>query len=144
MKKVLYSLLCLGVIGFVGCKEGTSQAPPKPGQPGDANEPRTLTVTSPGNQTITQNLTDELTVSIDRDNFNSPVRISLENLPSGVEVVTENMTIPPGQDSLTVTLKASPTATAVSEHLVRVIARPVNEEGLKEAVTDFKLEVKNQ
>jgi hypothetical protein len=138
MKK-LALLAVVGVMGgLVGCKEGSSSAPPtNPGAKGASA--RKLTVKSPGMQTITQDKTDEMTVGIDRDSFTGPIAIEVRNLPAGVSVATQQLTIPADQSSVTVTLKADPTADPVSDHVVTLAAKA---DGMPEAVTDFKLTVK--
>lgn len=142
MKKILCSMLAVGLIGLVGCKEGTSQAPPKAGQVGDQTKPRKLSVTSPGGQVVMQDQTDELTVSVTRENLTSPVSVELRDLPNGVKVTTQDMTIPAGKDSITVTIKADSNATVAKDHVVKVAAKAKDEKDLPEAITDFKLDVK--
>jgi hypothetical protein len=124
--------------GFVtGCKEGSSVAPStNPNKPGEV---RKLEVKSPGSQTVTQDQTDEFTVDIDRHNFKGPITIKIDQLPTGVKVVTQDLTIPEGKDSVTVTIKADATATPTDKHKVRVTA---SGSGMPEASTDFELTVK--
>ena len=142
MKRVLCALVAAGLVGLVGCgKEGTSTAPPKPGQPGDANERRKLEVRGPTDQSITQNETEEMSISIDRENFTSAVKIELSDLPKGVTVVTPDLTIPAGKDDIKVTLKAAPDATVAKDHVVKVTATATGETDLPPANTTFKLDV---
>jgi hypothetical protein len=143
VKKVYCLIAGVSVAALAGCDKGTSTAPPTgAGANRGTSEVRKLTVTSPGEQTVTQDRTDEMTISIDRDNFASPVEIELTNLPKGVSVVTKEMTIPADKDSLTVTVKAAPDAPPVDNHKARVVARPKNEAGLKEAAVEFDMDVK--
>lgn len=134
----------LGFVFVVGCdtKKAESTAPSKnPEKPGVA---RKLTVKSPGSQTVTQDKTDELTVSIDRDNFSAPVTIELKNLPKGVTVETKDLTLPADKNSLTVTVKAAPDAPAIVDHPVTVTAKAKDQTDLPDATTDFKLTVKTK
>jgi len=107
-------------------------------QPG-VSSARKLTVKSPGSQTITQDRTDEMTVSIDRSGFTGPVTIDVRNLPTGVTVATKEMTVPADKSSITVTTKANPDAPPVSDHVVTLTAKSAD---MPEAVTDFKMTVK--
>jgi ABC-type Fe3+-hydroxamate transport system substrate-binding protein len=138
-------LSCL-VIGAAllaaGCQQGSSTAPStNPNRPGDT---RKLTVTSPGDQTVTQDRTDEMTISINRDNFSGPVAIELRNLPAGVELVTKDLTIPADKSSITVTIRANPTAAPADDHVVTVVAKAKEQADLPEATTTFKLDVKSK
>ena len=138
MKRFALLTVVCGLGAAVGCKEGSSTAPAtNPGKSGAAT--RKLTVKSPGMQTITQDGTDEMTVSIDRDNFTGPVTIEVRNLPAGVTVLTQELTLANEKSSTTVTLKAGPTAAPVSDHVVTLAAKAAD---MPEAVTDFKLTVK--
>jgi outer membrane receptor for ferric coprogen and ferric-rhodotorulic acid len=140
MKHLLSTCAALAVVGLAGCKEGTSTAPST-----NTNRPesaRKLTVKSPGSQTLTQDQTDDMTISISRDHFSGPVDIHLKDLPQGVSVVTKEMTIPEGKDSVKVTVKADPGAPATSDHQVIVQAKPQGQPDMQEATVDFKLTVK--
>lgn len=140
MKRFICSVLGLAVVGLAGCQQGSSVASStKPGAPG---ETRVLKVTSPGEQNITQDGIDDMTISISRTNFNGAVEIKIDNLPKDVKVTTEDLTIPAGKDSLTVSLKASPTAGVVEDHMVKVTATAKGESDMQPATVEFKLDVK--
>ena len=141
MKRLLIPAMLITSLALTGCSnEGTSTAPPKAGTAGtNNNERRKLTVKVPTEESITQNETAEMDISIDRDNFKDAVTIELRNLPAGVTVVTDTLTIPVNQDSITVTLKASPTATVAEDHQVTVAAKSGD---MPEAVANFKLDVR--
>ena len=139
MKRGIFLSVGLALI-LSGCKSATTTAPSS--DPNQPDKTRELTVKSPGDQNIKQNGTDEMSVSISRKNFESPVAIQLRNLPDGVEVVTQDTTIPAGKTSLNVTIRAKPEAKPVTEHKVEVVAIPREEKGMPEVVTDFKLNVK--
>ncbi len=151
MKRIYIELASVGVaiIALAGCdNEGTATAPattgnPAPATPGTpapaAQERRKLTVTAPGEQNVTRDIATEFTVSVNRDNFAGPIGIELRSLPVGVSVITKEMTIPAGKDSLTVSIKATPDAPVVDDHLVKVAAKATD---MPEAVTDFKLDVR--
>ncbi|MCI0704407.1 MAG: hypothetical protein L0241_25395 [Planctomycetia bacterium] len=141
MKRV--SVILFGLVALsLGCEKGTSTAPST--DPTRPKSERRLSVTSPGEQTVTQDKTDEMTISINRDNITGPVDIELKNLPPGVELVTQDMTIPAEKSSTVVTIKASPTATPVEDHVVTVIAKAKDVKDLPEATTTFKLDVKSK
>lgn len=141
MTKLLSLIAAGSLVVLVGCnKEGSSTAAPKPGHNPDAV--RKLTVKSPGDQSVTRDQTDEMTVSVDRDNFAGPVQIEVKNLPPGVSLVTTDMTIPAGKDSLTVTVKAAADAPVVEDHKAQVTARAEDQKDMKEAAVDFTIDVK--
>ena len=145
MKRLTYGIAACALAAAIGCKKGTSTAPGT-GRTNSTNRSaddtaRKLTVSVRG---ITQDLTDEITVMIDRDNFSAPVDIRFDNLPKGVSVVTKEMTIPADKDSMTVTLKAAPDAPPVTDHPAKVSANAKNQSGLGEASTEFKLTVKSK
>lgn len=127
------------VVAAIGCQQGTSTDPST--DPSRPRSERRLTVTSPGIQTVTTDRTDEMTIAINRDNFTGPVDIEVRNLPSGVDLVTKDMTIPADKGSLTVTIKAAPTAQPVNDHTVTVAAKAKDQKDLPEATTTFKLDV---
>jgi hypothetical protein len=132
---------CALAAAVVGCNQGTSTAPGtsrSTNQSADDTK-RKLTVSVREDQVITQNLTDEVTVMIDRDNFSGPVDIKISDLPSKVSVVTDKMSIPADKDSLTVTLKADADAPPVTDHTAKVTAKAAD---MPEASTTFKLTVK--
>ena len=139
-KRLTFVILGLTVLTAVGCEKGTSTAPST--DPSRPRAERRLTVTSPGEQNVTQDKTDEMTISINRDNFTGPVEIELKNLPTGVEVVTKDMTIPTDKGSAVATVKAAPNAAPVKDHVVTVLARAKDQKDLPEATTTFKLDVK--
>jgi len=143
MNRIYLVAFGVTVFALAGCgKEATSTAPAKPGTqaPGDKPaEKRKLTVKAPGTQNVTQDKTTEFSVSVDRENFAGPIDIELRDLPKGVSIVTKEMTIPAGKDSVTVTVKAAPDATAMENHVVKVVAKAKD---MPEAATDFKMDVK--
>ena len=140
MKRAILTSFGFALILSLGCKSSTTTAPSS--DPNQPDKVRELTVKSPGDQSVKVNGTDELSVSISRKNFETPVAIELRNLPPGVEVVTQDLTIPAGKDSVNVTIRAKPEAKPVGEHKVQVAAIPKAEKGMPEVITDFKLDVK--
>jgi uncharacterized protein YhdP len=148
MKYRHYALFCFGLVLFAGCQHGSSTAPSTApsaapnANNNSANPPRKLTVTSPGSQTIRQDKTDEMTVSISRSHFASPVKVEIRHLPAGVTVDTKDLTIPADKTSLTLTLKAAPDAKSVDNQKVTLAAKATNEKDMEEATVDFDLSVK--
>ena len=142
MRRIILSLAATaGLIG-AGCDKGTSVAPST--NPAKPDAERKLTVTSPGEQNITQDKTDEMTISINRDRFSGPVDIELRNLPAGITVTTTDLTIPADKGSATVTIKAAATAAPADDHMVTVAAKAKDQKDLPEATTTFKLDVKSK
>ena len=130
--------LALGLV--VGCQETTTTGPATKTTSSGKPLVKKLTVMEAKSQTIKQGDTDKVTIMINRDNFDDPVTISLNDLPAGVTVIGHEMTIPAGSSSLTVELKANPDA-AVGDHMVQVAAKAP---GLDENVQSFKLTVKEK
>ncbi len=142
MRRRHSTALGLMILVAVGCHQGTSTAPST-----DPNQPRAerrLAVTVAGQQTVTQDRTDEILVTAVRQNVGGPVDVELRNLPTGVEVVTKDMTIPADKLALTVTIKAAPKADPVAGHVVTVAAKARDEKDLQEATATFKLDVKSK
>ena len=136
------AIIC-GLFAGTGCgKTVTSSAPSK--DPAKPNTARKLSVKAPTSQSVTQDKTDELSVTVDRDGFSGPVTISLKNLPKGVTVETKDLTLPADKNSLTVTIKAAPDAPAVIDHVVQVMAKANEQADLPEVASDFKLSVKTK
>ena len=65
-----------------------------------------LTLVKPSNQTLRRGETNEIAISIGRDNFGGPVKVKFAKLPKGVEAV-ETRDIPAEQTHATYTLHAS-------------------------------------
>ena len=141
MNKVYCLIMTGALVVATGCnKESTSTAPPKPGQ--DQHATRKLTVKSPGDQNVTQDQTDDMTISISRTDIGGPVDIELKGLPTGVSLVTKEMTIPAGKDSLKVTVKADPKAPPEEKHKVQVVAHAKDQPDLQPVTVDFNMNVK--
>lgn len=126
----------------VGCGTGTATAPSK--DPNKPNAERKLKVTVPNSESVTQDRTEEVSISISRDHFTGPVAIEFRSLPAGVSVTTQDMVIPADKSDLKVTLKATATAQPAKDHAVMVAARAKDEKDLPEATANFKLDVKSK
>lgn len=138
-------ILCgavLGALALAGCTKATTTAPGT--NPDKPSSTRKLTVTSPGDQSVTVNNTDKFTVHISRDHFDGPVEVQVKALPPGVTVVTPNMTIPAGQSSLEVTIKADDKAQPVEKHPAQVVARAKDQPDLQETSVGFGVTVKGK
>jgi hypothetical protein len=141
MTRLTCALAACALAAVVGCNTSTSTAPGTSRSTDRAADgtTRELSVSVRGNQVITQDRTDEITVMIDRDNFSAPVDIKVDDLPDGVKLVTEEKTIPADKDSLTITLKAAADAPPVTDHPAKVTAKA---QDMPPAETTFKLTVK--
>jgi hypothetical protein len=133
---MMLAVACASMVGLLGCNKGTSVAPSS--NPAKPSDQRKLTVTEMGKQKVTQDQTEDMTISIGRTHFDGPVTIALENLPTGVSVTTKEMTIPAGKDSLVVTVKAEPKAPVVTDHAVTVSAKAPD---MPAATATFKMDV---
>jgi ABC-type glycerol-3-phosphate transport system substrate-binding protein len=133
--------MLLGIVVLtIGCQQGNSTAPSTdPNRPGAV---RRLTITVAGSQTIRQDGTEEVAVTIGRENIKGVVDVEFRNLPPGIAVVTKEMFIAADKSAMTVALRATPTATPVEDHVVTAAARARDEKDLPEVTTTFKLSVK--
>ena len=68
--------------------------------------------------------------------------MEIRNLPAGVSVVTPDMTIPAGKDSMEVTVKAEKDAKVVDNHKVQIAVKPREQKDIPEAVVQFDMDVK--
>ena len=136
MKKLI--LLMSALILTAGCNNTTSTVATKISTKTGEPIVKKLSLTAAKEQTISRNSTDKVSISISRTNFDDAVVIAISNLPTGVEVVEKEMTIPSGATTLTLTLKASADA-AQGEHKVTISATTA---GLEKTTQDFKLTVK--
>jgi len=143
MKRLGAALLGLAVFLPAGCEKGQSTAPStQPARADKGESPRKLTVRAMSEQTVTQDRADEITVYVNRDNFDGPVDVALENLPPKVTLETKDTTIPQGQNSIKLTIKAAPDATPMDNHKVKVVAKPKDQPDMQPATLEFDLDVK--
>lgn len=141
MKRLNCMVVGMALLGLAGCQQGTATAPGT-GTGTEGTKVRKLTVTSPGDQTVEGDKTDELTITISRSHFNGPVDIELRNLPATVSIVNKDLMIAADKTSLKLTLKADLAAKAIEKHKVLVAAKAKDEKDLPEATVEFALSVK--
>lgn len=96
-----------------------------------------LKLIQPKDQTLQRGKTNDVAVSIARDDFTGPVAIEVTQLPAGVKVTNSKTEVPSTDKSTTLTLHAQPDAALVTNHRVIVIARA----GDMEVAEGFKLTV---
>src|SRR5436190_7345644 len=133
----------LAVICSLGCENKTTttgSATTPAGTSRKAGEVKKLTLKAAAQQTIKQGDTDDLTIKIDRSNFDDPVTIRLKDLPQGVTCNMSEVVVPSGATEIKVTLKAASDA-AVGEYKVKLDAQAP---GLDENVQTLKLTVKDK
>lgn len=133
----LWSALGLAVALAAGCQETTSTGPATTQTSTGKPAVKKLTVMASETQNIARGDTDKVLVTIDRDNFNEPVTIRLNDLPRGVELVGGPAVIPADSNTATLEIKASDDA-EVGEHHVQIDATAP---GLAENLQTFKLTV---
>jgi len=141
--KPLHVFCALGLAACLaaGCENKSTTTGSVPGpRPSGTAAVKKLTVKAPTSQSIKQGDSNQVSISIDRDNFNDPVTIRLEDLPTGVTCVENQVVVPAGEKSIKLTLKAAPDA-MVGEHDVKVDATAP---GIDENVQTFKLNVKDK
>jgi hypothetical protein len=99
-------------------------------------------VKSPKEETIKQNGTAEVEISVSRENFKGPVELAFSDLPAGVTVVSTDLTIPADKDSLKVSLKADADAKVEKDQKARVTAKAKDQKDLPPDSVAFIIEVK--
>jgi len=87
-------------------------------------EGRSLTATTPASMTIHRGDSAPLEVGVDREKFTGPVKVSIFQLPKGVE--SDKSSISAETTSATFILKAASAADLVSNHAVGVTVEDPN------------------
>jgi uncharacterized membrane protein len=137
---IVFGLAALGAWGCENKTTTTGSAPPA-AMPGKSSSAvKKLTLKAAAEQTIKQGDSHELTIKIDRSNFDDPVTVHLNDLPQGVTCSMNEVIIPAGATETKVTLKVAPDA-VVGEHDVKIDAKAP---GLDENVQTMKLTVKDK
>jgi hypothetical protein len=136
----LGTAFAMAMVVAAGCQETTTSGPATKVNRSGEPAVKKLTVMAKKNQTISQGGSDKISVAINRDNFNDPVTIRLNDLPQGVESLQSEVVIPAGSSSAMLEIKAMPDA-AIGEHEVRLAA---SAPGLDENVQMFTLTVKEK
>jgi hypothetical protein len=142
MKRIGSAFVGLAMILFTGCSTSGTGATAPSTNPDKPNAARKLTVKVPVEKTIKQNGTVDVDISISRDHFAGPVDIEIRHLPAGVSVVTPDLTIPAGKDSVKATLRAAADAKVVVDAKFQVAAKAKEQKDMPEDVQDVKIEVK--
>ena len=136
---VAIGLLTVSLI--LGCEKSTTTGPASstaaPNRTTGAPALKKLTLVALKNQIIKQGETDEVLVTITRDNFDDAVAIGFDHLPPGVTLVESGPSIAKGEMTKTVTLKAADDA-AVGETDVTLFAQAP---GVDKNTLVFKLTV---
>src|SRR5262249_54983820 len=118
--------------GTTGCPKGGERKTVE-GEGG-----KKLSVKAPGDTSVKQGDTAPITVSITREKFNDPVELKFTDLPEGVIIVENDLTIAKDINESKLTLKAATGAKPVDDHKVTVTA---SGGGMKQDVS-FKVTVK--
>ena len=132
MGRFTFALLFTGLlVGLGACEKTTVGAKGKK-----------LTLTKPADQTIRRGETNDIKISIDREDFRDAVTVHFEGLPQGVRVQDETRQIMAEDSSGTFTLRADPDAMVVKDQEVRVVVSAPG--GGPTATQQFKLTVKDK
>jgi hypothetical protein len=102
-------------VGLVGCSGESGKVKGTGG--------KELKVTTPGDTTIKQGESKDVTVTIKRTKFDDPVTVELSDLPKGVTADESKKTIEKEKDSVKFTLKAADDATPEKGAKVKVTAK---------------------
>jgi hypothetical protein len=137
MKRLIALTLVAGVFGLAGCESKTGTAPST--NPNKPNETRSIRVTASGSHTITQGETDDVLVEVTRSNNKEEVTLEVSDLPKGVVLDSKDVTVPADKNSITLRLKADPTAMPVDNHVFHIVGKSKD---IKSEALDLKLTVK--
>ena len=138
MRMLYTAALSVGILMPIGCEKSSSTAPST--NPGKPEEVRELLVVIPlGSQSIVQDKTNEVLVTVTRKHFKDEVKLDVTDLPSGVTLETKDLTIPADGNTKTLILKAAPDAKTVIEHTMHIVAKAKD---IPEVKTPMKLTVK--
>jgi hypothetical protein len=126
-ENVMRFLMPIALVAFLaaaGCMETSSVRGPSGEQ---------VTAMSPSSLVIHRGSSVPLTVDIDRQNFNGPVKVSLEQLPKGVSADRSSMKVE--STSATFALKAKDDATLVTNQQVAVMIEAMDGRKAKQYVS---------
>jgi hypothetical protein len=109
MRIAIHSVLLAALFAGAACEKSTTRGP------GD----KQLQLVKPADQTLRRGETDEVALTIVRENFSGPVSVKFEGLPAGVDVV-ENKPIAADETRAVYNLHAANDASLVEGAQVRV------------------------
>lgn len=128
MKRLLASVIVAALVAAVGCENKSPPGGPgatKPGQDAGQGKAETFKVKAPGETKLKQTETKNITIDIDRGkNFDQPVTLTFE-MPKGLHVKPESVTIQAGNSSGKVDLVADKDA-SVGEQAITIHAKPTS------------------
>jgi len=104
----------------------------------EGKEGKKLTLTAPADTSVKQGDTAKIKVSITREKFNDPVKLEFKDLPAGVSIMENDITISKDASSAEFNLKATSDAKLIDAHKVTVTASGAD---MKPEAT-FKVSVK--
>lgn len=134
--------LITGVLGFllaaaVGCEQKSGTAPST--NPNNPNETRKITLTTSGSHTITPDGTTNVSVVVTRSHDKEDVILEVNDLPKGVTLDSKDVTVPGDKNTVTLRLKADPSAPPVENHEFHILGRAKD---IKSEPLNVKLTVK--
>jgi len=129
MKKVFVPLT-LAVVMAVGCNTQQGNVKGKDG--------KELTLKVPEKVAVDREGTAEVTVHVERKNFDEPVKIEFKDLPTGVEVVEKDHTLDKGVKERKFTLKATDKSKVSSGNAVQVVASGGGMDMTQKVVLDIR------
>lgn len=137
MKRLIALTLAAGLVGFVGCESKSGTAPST--NPNKPNETRSIRITVSKDHTITQGETDDVMVEVTRSHNKDDVTLEVTDLPKGVVLDSKDVTVPGDKMSITLRLKADPTAPPVDNHEFHIVG---HSKDIKSDTLNVKLTVK--
>ncbi|HEX6886338.1 MAG TPA: hypothetical protein VF530_23385 [Planctomycetota bacterium] len=99
---------------------------------------KSLRLTAPTDQDVTQGNTEVFKVKVDRNDFGGPISLEFSKLPNGV-TITGDKNIPAGYDNREFSITAKDSAMVEEEHPVSVTAQG---DGLPPVSVTFNVRVK--
>jgi hypothetical protein len=132
--------LITGALGFllaaaVGCEQKSGTAPST--NPANPGETRKITLTTEGSHSITQGGTTDVSVLVNRSHNKDDVTLDVNDLPKGVTLDSKDVIVPGDKNTITLRLKADPTAPPVENHEFHIVghAKDIRSEPLNVKLT---------
>ena len=139
MKWMTLVLAAMLAVTLVGCGEDKKDKDKDKGTAKGSGD-KELTLTPPGETTITQGKKEDVTVKITRKDFDEDVTVSFSDLPKGVSVLDTDMKIEKGKTDKKFSLEAKDDATE-GTHTAKVSAKGG---GMEVKNREFKIIVKKK
>lgn len=133
MKWLSFIVVAAVVVGLAGCTGETGTVKGK--------DKKEFSLTTPTDTTIKQGETKEITVSVNRKNFDEDIDLTFDDLPSGVTIKEGDKKVAKANSKATFNLVAADDATPKDGHVVKVSGKSGD---MKVGPLEFKVNVKKK